>query len=109
ARFAAHRLRNASESLLRPSGVIPPLRFALVFTVEAAPPEAARLAAQRALSASDSLLRPSGVIPPLGRPLRLPLAEAAGAELSPEPEASTSRSAANARSMALPCCSSCLI
>jgi hypothetical protein len=105
--LAAHLLRNASESRFLPSAVNPPFRFAFAGAGE--PPVPAFRAAQRAFRASESLRRPSGVIPPLRLPLRpLATAGAAGA-LALAPVSPTSRKAASALSMALPCCSSCLI
>ncbi len=113
--FAAHRFRSASESLLRPSGVMPPLRvaFAGAALVAAAAGVSAFLAAHRARSASESLRRPSGVMPPL----RFALGPRAGAADTTEAAGvatsatgpSISRKAASARSIPARCCSSFLI
>ena len=109
--LAAHLALSASESLLLPAGVIPPLRLA--FTGAAGTVESAFLAAHLALSASESLLRPSGVMPPfrfafLGRPRGADAAAGAGAPVS-RPGPSISRKAAKARSIPIRCCSSFLI
>lgn len=107
--FAAHLCLSASESRLRPSGVIPPLRFAFAGRV-AGTAEPAFLAAHLALSASESLLRPSAVMPPfrfaLGRPRGA--GAATGAVVSAAVP-SISRKAAKARSIPIRCCSSFLI
>jgi hypothetical protein len=107
--FAAHRFLRASESLFRPSGVIPPFRLAGAAGAEAA--ELPRLAAHLALSASESLLRPSGVIPPLRFAVRWPDGAAAGLAggAASNPVPSISRNAAKARSIAVLCCSRFLI
>jgi hypothetical protein len=106
ARFTAHLLLSASESLFRPSGVIPPLRFAFLAGADAP----AFFAAHLALSASESLFRPSGVMPPFRAALRGRPTDrtAAGAGVS-KPGPSMSRKAAKARSIPIRCCSSLLI
>jgi len=111
ARLAAHLFLSASESRFRPSGVIPPLRFALAGAA-AGTDGPAFFAAHLALSASESLLRPSGVIPPFrvalrGRPGAGTAAGAAAGAAAPGP--SISRKAAKARSIPVRCCSSFLI
>src|SRR5436305_1444027 len=69
--LAAHLFLSASESLRRPSAVIPPLRFAFAEPAAGAAADAdaagvpAFFAAHLSLSASESLRRPSAVIPPL--------------------------------------------
>jgi hypothetical protein len=106
--FAAHLALSASDSLLLPAGVIPPLRLALAGATATA--ESVLFAAHRALSASESLLRPSGVMPPFRFALRGPrlTGSAAGVAISGT-EPSMSRRAAKARSIPALCCSSFLI
>ncbi len=110
--LAAQRLRSASDNLRRPSGVMPPLRFALVeAAADAEPP--AFFAAHLALRASESRRRPSGVMPPFRFPLpprdsALPPVETLD-DAVPAAGPSISRRAASARSIPARCCSSFLI
>jgi hypothetical protein len=106
ARFTAHLFLSASESLFRPSAVMPPLRVALLAGADGA----AFFAAHLALSASESLFRPSGVIPPFrfalrGRPTDRTAVGAGVSKSGP----SMPRKAAKARSIPICCCSSFLI
>jgi hypothetical protein len=116
ARFAAHLFLKASDSRLRPSGVIPPLRFEVAGAAAAGAAGPTFLAAHLALSASESLFRPSAVIPPGRFALTGPAGAGAGAGAAAigtaavsKPGPSISRNAAKARSIPIFCCSSFLI
>jgi hypothetical protein len=105
--LAAHRRFIASARRVRPSGVSRTSRGADFCRVGALGSAAAFFAAHRFRSAADSRFRPSGVIPPVRFLAGLAAEDDATATGVTVP--STSRKAANARSIAAACCSSCAI